>query len=169
MKTNDNSDSYILSIVHGCENDDLRSLTNQVGLSILMWNFNLVQRCLRRPDNWCDTTFSFVSSHPTEVVKYELNTMVTKYIELVRVFHLYCQNSFSKTNRARMNMFDVFLKVLRAKRPQDPLAMPVHEIMSLCTDVETTYAVAFGRSIAEIVHQRKCLWAFQHKYVLPWL
>lgn len=42
MTANDNSDSYVLSIVDGRKNDELRRTTNQVGVSILISNLNLV-------------------------------------------------------------------------------------------------------------------------------
>lgn len=155
MMTNDNSDSYVLSIVDEREKDEPTSTRNQADMSILISNLNLVRRCLRRSNIGCDGTFSVVSFNPTKGVTYELNTMVEKGIGMGLVFPVYRQISSRKTVAKRMNMFVEFLKVLRTEGIQDQLTPSVHENLSFCTDFKTTYAMLLEENLLKFLSKRK--------------
>lgn len=148
---------YVISVIDERDNDLVRKQTDQVGVSILMFNKDLLRKALENPNIGCDGTFNVVSSNPSDPLAYELNTIVCKDKTLGCVFPIFRQLASRKTKAARLHMFERLVSILKEYGLQDPLTCSTNFRLSFSTDFETTYAAAFATALAKVFHPNEDL------------
>lgn len=143
---NSGEKSYIVSLTDERELDRSRSQTNQVGVIICLCNYKLLRMAVSRPVLGCDGTFNVVAVDEDNL-KFELLCIVGQCDDTGKVYSPFKALTSRKTLAARKKVFQIFISEMVNLGLPDPLHAIPSRRLTLATDFETTFAIAFGQAL----------------------
>lgn len=143
-----NLTDYVICVSDQRKEDIQRHEKDQIGISILLCNEDLLKRSASRPRFGCDGTFGVVLSSNTGL-KFELTTIIAKDDQTGRIYAVMRQLCTRKTTAARKHLFDSFISRIAVHGLQDPLKCSGSKRLTMSSDYETTFAFALGLSLSE--------------------
>ncbi|MEM7299127.1 MAG: hypothetical protein AAF391_12780, partial [Bacteroidota bacterium] len=141
--------NYIISVSDERVADNSRVSSDEVGVSIILCNHDLLKHSMKNPRYGCDGTFNVVSNITCEGLDFELNTIISKDRKTGKCFAVMRQLASRKTKGARKDLFKHFVDLLLSHNLKDPLRCANNERLSFTTEFETTYAISLCEVLAE--------------------
>ena len=141
--------NYIISVSDERVQDRGRVSSDEVGISIVLCNQDLLKHSLKHPRYGCDGTFNTVSKLSCDGLDFELNTIISKDPKTDKCYAVMRQIASRKTKGARKDLFKHFTDLLFSFGLQNPLKCNNDQRISFTTDFETTYAIALSEILAD--------------------
>ncbi len=148
-RVNSGESSYIISVSDERVEDISRASCDEVGVSIIFCNLDLLKHSIKRPYYGCDGTFNVVPKISCEGLDFELNTIISRDLKTGKCFSVMRQLASRKTKAARKDLFKHFVDLLLSNGLKNPLLCEKKDRMSFTTDFVTTYAISLCEIMAD--------------------